>query len=136
MTADIAKPGIDLGIVTRNAEAMLHFYVGILGLEKESSIPMPGGGGTMHRLQAGTSIIKIIELDPAPKEDAIPGGIRAATGYRYWTLWVDNLSTCVQACSAEGCKVVVAEKVVRPGVTIAIIADPDGNWVELLESRQ
>jgi predicted enzyme related to lactoylglutathione lyase len=28
---------------------------------------------------------------------------------------------------------VVAEKIVRPGVTIAIIADPDGNWVELLQ---
>jgi hypothetical protein len=27
----------------------------------------------------------------------------------------------------------VPAKVVREGVTIAIIADPDGNWVELLE---
>jgi hypothetical protein len=28
---------------------------------------------------------------------------------------------------------VVPSKVVREGITIAIIADPDGNWVELLE---
>ena len=28
----------------------------------------------------------------------------------------------------------VPAKVIREGITIAIVADPDGNWVELLES--
>jgi glyoxylase I family protein len=133
MSASIVKPGIDLGIVTRNPEPMLRFYMDTLGLEREGTIPMPGGGGTMHRLLAGTSVIKIIALDPAPGSDAPPGGIRAATGYRYWTITVDNLVQCVQQCADAGFRIVVAEKIVRPGVTIAIIADPDGNWVELLQ---
>ncbi len=133
MSANIVKPGIDLGIVTKNPEEMLRFYVQALGLEEEGAIEMPGGG-TMHRLKAGSSIIKIIELDPAPPGEAVPGGIRAATGYRYWTITVDNLAECVHQCADAGFKVVVAEKTVRPGITIAIIADPDGNWVELLQA--
>jgi glyoxylase I family protein len=132
MSANIVKSGIDLGIVTKNPEEMLRFYAATLGLEEEGTIPMPGGG-TMHRLKAGNSTIKIIELEPEPLGDAVPGGIRAATGYRYWTITVDNLAECVQQCAEGGFTVVVAEKIVRPGVTIAIIADPDGNWVELLQ---
>jgi glyoxylase I family protein len=33
-----------------------------------------------------------------------------------------------------GIKVVVPPRVIRPGVTIAIVADPDGNWLELLQT--
>ena len=34
--------------------------------------------------------------------------------------------------AAAGHKVVVKERELRPGVTIGIVADPDGNWVEFL----
>jgi glyoxylase I family protein len=133
MSANIVKRGIDLGIVTRQPDALLKFYQDTLGLPLEATIPMPGGG-TMHRLKAGDSIIKIVEPEVAPPADAPPGGIRGATGYRYWTITVDNMAACVAACADAGYKVIVAEKVVRPGVTIAIVEDPDGNWVELLEN--
>tara|TARA_R110001599_G_scaffold229727_3_gene428965 strand:+ start:508 stop:909 length:402 start_codon:yes stop_codon:yes gene_type:complete len=129
----LSKQGIDLGIVTRDAVTMLKFYQDTLGLPLEVTIPMPGGG-TMHRLKVGESIVKIIETDPSPSADAIPGGIRAATGYRYWTLTIEALADCVARCEAAGYKTVVPFKTIRPGVSIAIIADPDGNWVELLEN--
>lgn len=131
----LTKQGIDLGIVTRNAAALLKFYQDTLGLPLESTIPMPGGG-TMHRLRAGESIVKIVETDPSPRVDAVPGGIRAATGYRYWTLTIEDLADCVASCEVAGYKTVVPIKTIRPGVSIAIIADPDGNWVELLENTQ
>lgn len=129
----LSKQGIDLGIVTRNAAALLQFYQDTLGLPLESTIPMPGGG-TMHRLRVGVSIVKIVETDPSPNADAVPGGIRAATGYRYWTITLEDLSACVARCEAAAYKIVVPIKTIRPGVTIAIIADPDGNWVELLQN--
>lgn len=128
---NLVKNGIDLGIVTRDAAAMLGFYRDLLGLELEATLPMPGGGGTMHRLRAGESIIKIIQLEPQPADDAVPGGIRKATGYRYCTFAVNNLAACTASCEAAGHTVVVPTKQVREGVTISIIADPDGNWVEL-----
>ena len=129
----LSKQSIDLGIVTRNATAMLQFYEVTLGLPLEATIPMPGGG-TMHRLRVGESIVKIVETEPSPMADAVPGGIRAATGYRYWTLTIEALAYCVARCEAAGYKTVVPIKTIRPGVSIAIIADPDGNWVELLEN--
>ncbi len=132
MSILVTKPAIDLGIVTNNLEAMLGFYRDTLGLEFEAAIPMPGGG-VMNRFKVGESVIKIIETDPKPAASAAPGGIRGATGYRYWTITVRNLADCVARAAAQGSKIVVPAKVIRPGVTIAIIADPDGNWVELLE---
>lgn len=133
MSVNITKAAIDIGIIARNIDAMMAFYGDTLGLEFEASIPMPGGG-TMNRFKVGDSVIKVIELDPAAPAEAAPGGIRGATGYRYWTITVSNLQECVQKAADAGSKVVVPAKLVREGVTIAIIEDPDGNWVELLET--
>lgn len=133
MSIEVKKAAIDIGIVTNNLDAMLSFYKDTLGLEFEAAIDMPGGG-VMNRFKVGDSVIKIIETDPKPTAVAAPGGIRGATGYRYWTITVGNLEACVQKATEDGAKIIVAAKVVRPGITIAIIADPDGNWVELLEN--
>lgn len=132
---DIQKPAIDIGIITNNLEPMLVFYRDCLGLEVEAVIDMPGGG-VMHRLKAGDSIVKVIETDPKPDASAPPGGIRGATGYRYWTLHVTELAARIDQLQAEGVEVVVPVKTIREGVTIAIVADPDGNWVELLHNAQ
>ena len=132
MSVDVKKAAIDIGIIAKDIDAMMTFYGETLGLEFEASIPMPGGG-TMNRFKVGDSVIKVIELDPAAPADAVPGGIRGAAGYRYWTITVGNLAASVDRAAAAGAKIVVAAKVVREGITIAIIADPDGNWVELLE---
>ena len=133
MSQGIQKPAIDIGIITNNLEAMLEFYRDTLGLELEAVIDMPGGG-VMNRFKVGDSIVKVIETEPKPEATAPPGGIRGATGYRYWTLHVNDLPAAVAAVEAAGNKVVVPEKTIRPGVTIAIVADPDGNWVELLNN--
>lgn len=133
MSIVVKKNAIDIGIVTNNLEAMLSFYRDTLGLEFEATIDMPGGG-VMNRFKVGDSVIKIIETDPKPTTEAAPGGIRGATGYRYWTITVGNLEACVQKAADDGAKVIVPAKTIRPGVTIAIITDPDGNWVELLEN--
>ena len=37
-----------------------------------------------------------------------------------------------QACADKGHKVVMKERELRPGVKIAMVEDPDGNWVEFL----
>lgn len=132
MSINITKTSIDIGIVCNDIDAMLTFYGETLGLPLEGTIPMPGGG-KMNRFKVGDSVIKVIELDPAPETQAAPGGIRGATGYRYWTITCSNLADCVTRAEAAGAKIVVAAKEVRPGITIAIIADPDGNWVELLQ---
>jgi catechol 2,3-dioxygenase-like lactoylglutathione lyase family enzyme len=132
MTVALRKASIDLGIVTTNGPAMLAFYRDVLGLEHVGDMPMPGGTGTMHRLQCGDSLIKLVVLPGVPAP-AAPGGINGASGYRYWTMTIDNLSAVAQACVDAGHTMVVREREIRPGVRIAIVADPDGNWVEFLQ---
>lgn len=128
----LAKSSIDLGIVTTNGAPMLAFYRDVIGLAVQGEMPMPGGNGTMHRLLCGESLIKLVVL-PSTQAVAAPGGIGGANGYRYWTITVGNLAEMVQACAAAGAKVVMAEREIRKGVRIAMVEDPDGNWVEFLQ---
>ena len=128
----LAKSSIDLGIVTTNGGPMLAFYRDVIGLAVQGEMPMPGGNGTMHRLLCGDSLIKLVVL-PATQAAAAPGGIGGANGYRYWTLTVSNLAEMVKACGDAGARVVMAEREIRKGVRIAMVEDPDGNWVEFLQ---
>ncbi len=63
---------------------------------------------------------------------AAPGGINGATGYRYFTITVSDINGAVAACEAAGATIAVPVTELRPGITIAMVEDPDGNWVELL----
>jgi catechol 2,3-dioxygenase-like lactoylglutathione lyase family enzyme len=118
----LTKTGIDLGIIVTDSAAALAFYRDTLGFRHEGDMPFPGGG-TMHRLWCGDSLIKVIAL-----------GAPAATGYRYWTISVSNLDEITATCKARGYGVPVEPREIRPGIKISIVADPDGNWVEFLQA--
>jgi catechol 2,3-dioxygenase-like lactoylglutathione lyase family enzyme len=132
MGIQLGKPSIDLGIITTNGDAMLAFYRDVIGLKVQGQMPMPGGKGTMHRLLCGDSLIKLVVVPEIPAP-AVPGGIGGGAGYRYWTITVSNLTEMVANCAAAGAAVVWTEREIRPGVKIAMVADPDGNWVEFLQ---
>ncbi len=132
MGIKLTKDSIDLGIVVSDGEKALKFYRDTLGLEHVGDMPM-GGGGTMHRLMCGTTLIKVISGSNPPAK-AAPGGIQGAFGYRYWTISVSNINELVADCEKGGYKVVVPVREFRPGTTIAIVEDPDGNWVEFLQA--
>lgn len=131
MSIELTKSAIDLGIVTTNGPAMLAFYRDVIGLKYLREMPMPIGSGVMHQLACGDSIVKLIVLESTPAA-AAPGGIAGANGYRYWTMTVANLPAMLERCADAGHKVVSGAKEIRPGVSIGIVADPDGNWVEFL----
>ena len=132
MGINITKTAIDLGIVTTNGDAMLVFYRDVLGLKVQGQMAMPGGSGTMHRLLCGDSLIKLVVMPSLPAA-AVPGGIQGGAGYRYWTITVSNLTEMVKVCTDAGVPVVWSEREIRPGVRIAMVSDPDGNWVEFLQ---
>lgn len=132
MPINIVKDSIDLGLVTKNAQPLLEFYRDTLGLELEGELPLPGGG-KMTRLICGTTILKIVVNGKDPKATAPGGGMRGATGFRYFTISVDNLAEATEQCAAAGYKIAMPVTEARPGVMISMIEDPDGNWVELLQ---
>lgn len=133
MAVELAKSAIDLGIVITDSERSLAFYRDLLGFEHVADTPMPiGGGGTMHRLNCGDTLVKLVKLNTVPSTVAT-GGIVGAVGLRYFTMIVSNLADIVADCEAADVPVAVPVTEVRPGVTIAIVEDPDGNWVEFVE---
>ena len=73
----LTKNSIDLGINTNNGPAMLAFYRDLLGLKYMGEMAMPGGG-VMHRMMCGDSMIKLrIMPDTPPLHPAAPGGIQS-----------------------------------------------------------
>lgn len=133
MGVQLSKDSIDIGIIVSDSAKALAFYRDTLGLEHLADTPMPGGG-TMHRLMCGTTMVKVVKPDREPPAKAAPGGIQGATGYRYFTISVSNIEEVAAACAARGYTIAVPVRELRPGVTIAIIEDPDGNWVEFLQT--
>jgi catechol 2,3-dioxygenase-like lactoylglutathione lyase family enzyme len=135
MGVKLAKDAIDLGIVIRDSEASLRFYRDTLGFNHEADMPMPlGGGGTMHRLNCGNTLVKLVKFDNVPDAANPPGGIVKASGYRYFTMIVSNLAEIMKQVEDAGYKVVISMREARPGVTIGMVEDPDGNWVEFVQN--
>lgn len=132
MPVALQKDSIDLGIVAVNGSEMVAFYRDLLGFNEEPQTPFPMGG-VMHRLRCGSSLIKLVVPDATPSERPAPGPITNASGLRYWTMIVTNLSEMMAACEQAGHPIAVPVTEVRPGVTIGMVEDPDGNWVEFVE---
>jgi len=131
MTVQLTKDSIDLGIHVKDPAKSLAFYRDTLGFEQVGEMDMPGG---MHmwRLMCGTSMIKLVNSERGPKAENPGGGIIGANGYRYWTISVSNLDEIAAKCAAAGYKLAIPVTEIRPGTSIAMVEDPDGNWVEFL----
>ena len=133
MTIALTKDSIDLGIVVTNPEASLKFYRDTLGFTDGGTMDMPGGS-KMYRLMCGTSMIKLVDPGKELEVKAPRGGIQGAYGYRYWTISVSNIEEITAAVGEAGYKIAVPVTELRPGITISIVVDPDGNWVEFLQT--
>ena len=112
MVLSISSRSIDAGIVARDIDAMIAFYRDLLGLETADVLDMPGGG-RMHRLRAGDSLVKILDLGSHPSQRAASGSISAASGLRYLTIHVSNLKQATAEIEAAqkgpcGCAVSAA----------------------------
>lgn len=128
----VSKDSIDLGIVVTDEKAALAFYRDGLGLEMEGELPLPGG--RMYRLKCGTTIIKLLKLNKTPEAKPAPGGPMGGLGLRYFTISVPDIRGLVAQIEAKGIKPTMPVTEFRPGVTIAMVADPDGNTVEFLQN--
>ena len=103
-------------------------------LEKIEVMDLPGGT-KLHRLQCGTSWVKLLEPASPPTVAAAPGGIAGASGMRYFTISVADLDGLTAGAKDWGANIAVPVTEFRPGVRISIVEDPDGNWVELLDMK-
>ena len=120
MGVKLTKDSIDLGIVVSDITRSLAFYRDYLGLPFERSMPM-------------SKTTKLWELTEPPGAAGTTWPLEAQLGMRYITLSVSNLDD-VLAEAGDGVKIILPATQLMPGVRIAMLADPDGNAVELLEA--
>lgn len=132
MAIEMLAPAVEIGVVTTNLEAMVGFYEGFLGLPYQGDLDFPGG--TMKRYAVGKNVLKLVTLDQPPAAPAAPGGGPAQAGIRYFTLMVSNLSETAKQVTEAGYQTPqpLAEFAPVPGMGWMFVADPDGNWVELV----
>ena len=136
MTAKInfTSKAIDIGMVTTNDFEMLHFYQEVLGFNKEIEIPFPGIG-VVNKLNYGTGYIKILILEKNPSNINPTGDFSTSNGIRYITINLSNLDEILDACKVNNINIINEGIDLRPGVRVALISDPDGNLIELMNTN-
>lgn len=138
----VAKSGVDIGIVVRDIAAQTRFYSGTLGLPKSGEVPLPNG--TLHIFSCGSSLLKLYEIAAAKTAPSAEFG--AQTGIAYVTLNVENIDALMDAVKRDGATILTPLSEFDAGVTLpepvgrvkaryAMLADPEGNRVELLQRR-
>jgi catechol 2,3-dioxygenase-like lactoylglutathione lyase family enzyme len=131
--ADFDKGGsVQVGILVRDLDAMAGFYEGTLGLEYIGDLEIPGG--TMKRYRCGDGTVKLVCFDAElPGTNPPNGMLGGVTGLRYVTLDVGDVAATLARCESDGHKVAIPVMEFLPGMPVAIVEDPEGNWVELME---
>jgi catechol 2,3-dioxygenase-like lactoylglutathione lyase family enzyme len=129
MGMQAAKQSIDIGIVVGDIGRSLAFYQDLLGLAKIGELPLPFG--LMHRLAFGESFVKLVDPKKAPVGG--PVGLMGQLGFRYLTFQIGNIDEVCAACAAAGVEFEIPKQELMPGVTIAMVRDPDGNIVEFVQ---
>ena len=148
--APYASPVVDLGIVVRDIEASAAFYKAALGLEEipgftgaaqvtgdsgladYQAVPvrqfvLPGGR------DRGTKL-KLMQFAARPGKAADQAYLHSTVGFRYVTLFVADMGAALDRLRAAGIRPLAKGPVPIPGtaVKLAVVKDPDGNFIELV----
>jgi predicted enzyme related to lactoylglutathione lyase len=121
--------GFEVGLVSRDAR-LVDFFAEVFLLERLAPAEYPSG--TLHRLGTPGAVIKVMVPTEAPAERAAQPFL-AVTGLRYLTMSVDDLDDVIARCGKCGGRVMHEPFEFEPGKRIAVIADPDGNAIEVLQ---
>lgn len=132
MADELRAGGVEVGIVVSDLDEAVKFYGETLGLPYIGDMELPNA--VMKRFAHGDAVIKLLGgHETKPDRSNAPGGPSAGvTGFRYLTLKVDDVNAMLERCTDAGCTVAVPLFEFRPGLHIAIVEDPDGNWVEFV----
>jgi predicted enzyme related to lactoylglutathione lyase len=120
----------EIGLVSADG-ALADFYAEVFEIERLET--MDSGVGTVHRLDLPGALLKVMvpkrDPDPAPEAKAF----FSFTGLRYLTFYVGGLDGILERAAARGGTVGHGPTDVGGGVRIAVLSDPDGNAIEMVE---
>jgi catechol 2,3-dioxygenase-like lactoylglutathione lyase family enzyme len=128
---EVADNGILFGLVVRDADASLDFYQNTLGMKLGWSEPM-NEGGTQHYLKFKGGHLKLFAPDTAPAEGSQKGVDH--TGYNLLTFVVTNIQDMCKVFDEKTVQIITPVQTTDTGVQWMIIADPEGNRIELAQT--
>jgi hypothetical protein len=79
----------------------------------------------------GTSDFKLILPNKMPEKGKV--GLTSQLGLRYVTFVIENLTEVCDQLKTKGVEFAMDVTELRPGVTIAMVKDPDENIVEFVQ---
>ena len=135
----LKHPVIDIGIVCSDFDESLRFYHELLGLELALDIDIPESTATgaclapskfrQVRLQAGDTLIKLMQIDSPPDERTID----FQAGVRWLTFILEDVPGTVAALKVKGVEF-LADPVSAPDAKHVVCAKgPDGMLIELVQ---
>jgi lactoylglutathione lyase len=151
--ATFARTTIDLGTLVSNIERSVKFYTEVIGfteapgfsvgsdLTKDAGLddqPLKirvlvlGEGPTATKL-------KMMEVPGVETQKGNPSMIHSQLGYRYITIFVNDLGAALERLSKADLKPLAKGPVPVPGpggLLLAVVRDPDGNLIELIGPRK
>ena len=105
----------------------LEFYGEVLGFRDIGTATVAPGQG-VSRYQVGPSQLKFTKAGGNPKFTR--GAINDAAGVRLWTMWFPDEAALTKSFAAHGYPAPAFKTV--DGLRSALVADPDGEWVQLV----
>jgi predicted enzyme related to lactoylglutathione lyase len=122
----------DIGLVSASRE-LVDFYADVFELTELDPRDFPMG--VVHRLQCGSGVLKVMVPAAAPAAASPTANFWDQVGVRYVTMWIDDVAAVVERWRARAGLVVLEPLELRPGVAMALLVDPDGNSVEVMQGE-
>lgn len=119
-----------VGLTVGDIDASRAFLTEVLGFVEGKTEPVPSLGTDKYEFAAGATTLKLWQIDGLA---AHTGPIQAYAGIRYLTAVVDDIGAVLSRARSAGRNIPFGPVDIAPGVQIAMVEDPDGNWFELVE---
>ncbi|AVP71412.1 VOC family protein [Prescottella equi] len=123
---------VEIGLISERDD-LVDFYRDTFALDVLEARPFTVG--VVHRLGRGDAMVKImVPADPPAAPEPAREQFWDRAGLQYFALWVDDLDAAAVRCTRAGGVVVNGPLDVRPGLRSAVVRDPDGNVIEVMEA--
>lgn len=153
---EFARKTIDLGVVVSDVEKSAKFYTDVLGFTEIEGFSVPADFCKSAGLTDGKKLdirvfvlgegkdatrIKLMEVPGGKSKSSDNSSIHAQLGFSYLTLFVNDTNAALARLKKADVKPQADGPVALPegfpeGVFLTLVADPDGNLIELVGPKQ
>jgi catechol 2,3-dioxygenase-like lactoylglutathione lyase family enzyme len=149
--AAFPRTTIDIGVHVRDIEASARFYAEVIGFTEAAGFNVTAdfarAAGLTDRQPLAVRVFVLGEGESATKVKLmeVPGVaiaesdnayVHSQLGFRYLTIFIDNMTEALQRLRAAGVKPVGAGPILigddPAGDYLIVVRDPDGNLIELI----